>query len=291
MEDLRQLLYYEIPGLILLIYLLILFHPVLLADQIQFEFLGMGISEIFLGLVGLAAIIALPCGFLLYQLYSNIEHEKYYGKREGIRIVFQILQKDSSLEKELEWWEKHSAAERNEVLDAFFYGNKEKKELTSLLGRFQRFYHSRRVVGIYAPLVAAFIAAILTFLLPIFPVAPVFVLITIVISVLLCFLRFTWEYLDDLPLLQYCLVYFFVIGVPIFLVTIFLSYELNVFICGNLMRIFTIPFLILLISTMAILPTHRSGFLRRWIAELEINIILPDIEKIRCKIRTRSNID
>ena len=170
MDDLRQLLRYEIPGLITIIYFLMLSYPLLLEYGRWYNIDFKQFCKILPGLVIMVPIIALPIRFLLYQLYTTIEHENYLRNRRGIEVVDKILEKYSSpereypfLKREYTWWEENEdIAKRNEILDTVFY--MKKRDWTEVLARFESFYHSRRVIGIYSPIIAS-LATMLTAIL------------------------------------------------------------------------------------------------------------------------------
>jgi len=278
MDDLRQLLHYEVPGLIFIIYFLMLSYPIYLAPPGQFEIYHFHFDNILLGFAGFMVVLALPMGFLLYQLYSNLEHKNFFENRKGLDIVSQILEKDSSLEREYKWWSNHNEpAERNEILDAFFYGQVRERDLIDLLERFLRFYHSRRVVGVYAPLAATLVTAIAALFFSAFAGnfahIAVFSVIAIISLVFAYTLKFIWKTLDNMNWPWYCMFYTFIAGTPVFLISVFLVLQLNIPETAITIRVVVVSFLILAISLMAILPTRRNGVLRRWIDELEINIL------------------
>lgn len=153
MDDLRQLLRYEIPGLITIIYFLMLSYPILFEYADQLGLCLKQVSKALPGLLGAAAILALPLGFFIYQFYLFFEDEKFLKKRAGMKVVKQILDRYPA-PQERRWWEcpRMKYTRRNEVLDIIFY--KHEENLANVLERFINFYHSKRVIGIYVPLSA-----------------------------------------------------------------------------------------------------------------------------------------
>ena len=91
MDDLRQLLRYEIPGLVTILYFLMLSHPFLLDCARQYNICLDQILELSLELAGTILVLALPIGFLVYQLYTTVEHENFLRSREGIKLIKRTL--------------------------------------------------------------------------------------------------------------------------------------------------------------------------------------------------------
>jgi len=279
MDSLRQLIRYEIPGLLTIIYFLMLLYPVLIESSFFSCFEQF--SKSLPGVAAVAVILALPIGFLLYQFYTFVEHKNFLDNRIGMKVVPLILE---GFPDRKNWWccEDRDTAEKNEVLDiAFYMKNGDSTNLARILERFESFYHSRRVVGIYVPSVSSLmmmLAVISTeynatgfscrFLISIvllFPIICIFL-----------FLRKKWERIDKRR-------YYFFILILIVLFPIALTY-LSSIPRDMLYVIFCL--LIFIISLVAILPTVEKGFLRREIEEFETNILLArkeEISAIICK--------
>ena len=312
MDDLRQLLRYEIPGLITIIYFLMLSYPILFECANQSGIClkvieRCSIGNILLGLSAMAVALALPIGLIIYDLYTTFEYKKFLENRKGTQMISEVLErypflengfvesenKWSSLVKELEWWGDHDdPAERNEILDVGFYNEEKERNLVRILERFINFYHSRRVIGIYAPLVASlatiFLSVYLIHPLPkidfyLFPLSMISqhlrgvivfagnILILLVISILRknnrqCFLRFF---------------HWFVVIIAI-VITFPISWYLGYFF---------FPLIILIISLIIIRPTHKNGLLKKQIEELETNMLLLKRKEIIKIIRARRRFD
>jgi len=286
MDDLRQLLRYEIPGLITIIYFLMLSYPLLLEYGRSYNIDFKQFGKILPGLVIMVPIVALPIGFLLYQLYTTIEHENYLRNRRGIEVVTKILEKYSSPEREYpsleraqNWWEKNEdTVKRNEVLDTVFY--MKKREWTKVLERFESFYHSRRVIGMYSPIIAS-LATMLTAILLDFISRKFFLLIGVFLAfIVISKSKRLWKKIDKFNSVSYCVIYSLIIGTHMCCADykIALSeFRLGIFI-----------FLILVISLIMIVPTRKEGLLREGMDNLEENIILSEINEI-IKVINRKN--
>ena len=168
MEDIRQLLRYEIPGLLFIIYFLMLSYPVLV--EITFNCQEPSLISIIesidiIGLSGLAVVFGLPIGVLIYNLYLSCEYRSFMENRIGIRIIIPTILQRTYLYREREWWNCRcrTIPQRYEILDTGFYqGPEEKGGMKDLLERFINYYHSGRVIGLYVPLVASFFAFFLS---------------------------------------------------------------------------------------------------------------------------------
>ncbi|KYK36495.1 MAG: hypothetical protein AYK19_08465 [Theionarchaea archaeon DG-70-1] len=306
MDDLRQLLRYEIPGLITIIYFLMLSYPILpecanrfgiCFEQVVEECIA---GDILLGLSAIIVALALPIGFFLYQLYTTFDYKGFLEARKGIEnteknIVTQILQKYLSLEnkdidhkkewpflaKELKWWKNHRCpSERNEILDISFYYEKKEKDLADILERFITYYHSGRVIGIYAPLVASLATIFLfVYLFPqpstSFSQNEILVSIgnIIVFAVILILKKYKCQCFFDW--LDFCKFTAIIIIIGIIILSI------------PDLRFLFFPFIILAISLAIIKPTYENGLLKKQIDELETNILLLKREEISKIIRAK----
>jgi hypothetical protein len=152
MDDLRQLLRYEIPGLIAIIYFFLISHPILLSYTEEIGICIKQISESTLEITGSAVILALPLGSLLLMFYHAIEYGPLLKERIGLTEIKNILE-ENDLSDELEWCNKDKThARMNEIFDMISYNYEEK--LTNILERFLTYYHSGNVIKVYAPLSA-----------------------------------------------------------------------------------------------------------------------------------------
>jgi hypothetical protein len=91
MSDIRQFLRYEIPGYLLFIYTFLLILPLLNPSVIKSllpELLKISISGF---------IIAIPIGWLLYQIFSDYVIEKHYSKKSVKLIKKWIEEKNLKL--------------------------------------------------------------------------------------------------------------------------------------------------------------------------------------------------
>lgn len=136
MDELRQLLRYEIPGLITILYFLMFTYHILFCFEQVIKILIV------------APILALPIGFLLYQVYTTLEHKMFLENREGIRLIEQIFkEKDNKIRKK----RKKSDLANFEAISIIICHKKSAISASEVLGGFQNIYHSRRVIGYYIP--------------------------------------------------------------------------------------------------------------------------------------------
>jgi endonuclease YncB( thermonuclease family) len=154
MNDLRQLLRYEIPGILTIVYFLILSYP-FLSESAQID--SLQADNRLLGLTAILVTLALPLGFVVYSLYQTLEEEGFLKKRIGMNVVEQILDEHPAPD-EKKWWNSkcRKSAERNEILDIVFYGSRETNATgsTDILERLINFHHAGKVIGMYTPLSA-----------------------------------------------------------------------------------------------------------------------------------------
>ena len=154
MRDLEQLLRYEIPGFLIIVYFLIFSRDIIMRLLQENGICYEPAIKLLPALVALAALLALPLGYLVFSFYFSCEERIFLGKRAGVRrggIIEQIL-KDFPAPDESNWWEQHeNPAIRNEVLDIAFYSSDDKIEAAHILERFINFFHSARVIGMYVP--------------------------------------------------------------------------------------------------------------------------------------------
>ena len=154
MRDLEQLLRYEIPGFLIIVYSFIFSWDIIMRLLQENGICYERVIKLLPALVAVAALLALPLGYLAFSLYFTCEERIFLGKRAGIRregIVEQIL-RNYPAPDENKWWLQHeNPAMRNEVLDIAFYSSDNKIEAAHILERFINFYHSGRVIGMYVP--------------------------------------------------------------------------------------------------------------------------------------------
>lgn len=284
MDDLRQLLRYEIPGLITIMAFLSFSCPILLIRLDQTKIGISDIGKLLPGLTVMIAILALPIGVLLYQLYIFTERDNHLKCREGMNVVPRILRKytffrkeDILLTKAIEWWETHDhPAERNEILDVIFYVTKGENNVINLMERFQSFYHSRRVIGLYAPLVAALMTEIVKVFLLAFSFKFIFGVIIVSSFILVLKLECIWKYVDNLSWPLYCLSHYVIIGIPVAFILLTNTHLES----DEVLREIVLALLIPVISMILILPTRKNGSLRREMDELESNVLQTRKDKI-----------
>ncbi len=280
MDDLRQLLRYEIPGLTTLAYFLVLSYPLLikLGNNLKIDLAQFG--KMLPGLIIIVPIMALPIGFLLFQVYTTLEHENYLKNRDGIKAITRILEKYPCLETEKKWWEKNekNIARRNEILDTIFY--KGERDSAKLLERFESFYHSRRVIGIYSPIAASLAVVITAYF---FSVTSWYNLIMIgaifIFFILVSYWGPIWEKIDKSRKSLYIIPYSLIIGI-------------HVFGAGSKaglpqFRLIFLVSLIIIISWIMIIPTRKEGALRKTMDNFEENVVLSEINGIIGVIRNR----
>ena len=280
MRELEQLLRYEIPGFLIIVYFFIFSR-----DTIMRFLQGNGICyeqviELLPGLVALTALLALPLGYLAFSLYFLFEEEIFLGKRAGIRkegIVEQIL-RDYPAPAESEWWSEHKdPALRNEVLDIIFYSDNDKSEAPHILERFINFYHSGRVIGMYVPVFS--------------------IILHLFLASLACM---GFEYI-----LPRCIAAVILYGVYYCIITKGRIPEDRLYPIIGVLHIVVIPFilfiylknpiylfslLLLVIWLITITRTLDAKMLKRRIDELETNILLSRQREIVGAIRDRLNL-
>jgi hypothetical protein len=285
MEELKQLLRYEVPGLMTLVYFLLFLYFIIPSEAYQPEVLLVNVAKILPGLTAFTVVLALPVGVLLYQIYIFNERENFLENREGMKVIPGILERYAAETDEegkpknrpsfpaeaLRWWNNHEeTVERNEYLDMIFYSRKDEKDIIDTMERFQNFYHSKRVIGIYSPIVAALLAEIIAILVQSFSYRAVAAFIIILVFVFVSKSRSIWNYIDGQNWIWYCISYCFFIGVPIYSVLL-LNIQLNLQVTA---RITILSLFIFIISATLILPTRKNGSLRKEIDELERNVLL-----------------
>ena len=149
MRDLEQLLRYEIPGFLIILYFLAFSWDIIKRIGICYEVA----MKLLPALVAAAAILALPLGYLAFNLYFACEERTFSERRAGTReggIVRQVLERYPA-PAESNWWQRGDPSMRNEILDIIFYSSNDNSEAAHILERFITFYHSGRVIGMYAP--------------------------------------------------------------------------------------------------------------------------------------------
>lgn len=151
MEEIRKFLRYEIPGLITVIYFLLLSYPLLRAIADHWEIHFTRVIDILSELAIVLVVFAFFTGVLLYKLYIYFEEESFSEKREGINVISEILREDPSFAEELTWWETQERVRKNETLDIIFYKEKE----SSRLEKGFTLHHTHRIIGKWAPFAAA----------------------------------------------------------------------------------------------------------------------------------------
>ena len=298
MDELRQLLRYEIPGLITIIYSLMLSWQTIMELLSEYEIYLKQISKVLPSLVGATVVLALPFGCLVYTFYTALEDECFLRNRKGMVIVEKILEKyPNCTEKEKKWWKDKCWETKNETLDMIFY--KHKRKFGKILERFINFYHSGRVIGIYVPLSALILHSILVLCVCMNLGSLLWDIIknTLMISIITIGLLIVYfisrdikpknmklkniESNKELKNMNLSPRWFFYLGTAILyiVVIIFLYYSKN--------PIFILYFLILAISLITIPRTLEDGQLKIRINELETNMLLPRKQEIVETIRER----
>lgn len=158
MRDLEQLLRYEIPGLLIIVYFIMLSHE---NARVFAENYGICLEQVLRvipALLAAAAILALPLGYFAFIFYNFWEDKEFLKKRVGIReggTIEQILI-NYPAHTEHRWWEnQEDLAVKNEILDIVSYSSNDENRSVDTLERFIGFHHVRRVIGVYVPMTAA----------------------------------------------------------------------------------------------------------------------------------------
>ena len=260
MRDLEQLLRYEIPGFLIIVYFLIFSQDIIKGSGICY---GQMIKTL-PALVAVAAILALPLGYLAFNLYFIFEERLFLEKRVGIRrggIVEQILRDYQSLDGRNWWLEHENPAVRNEVLDIVFYSSNNKSEAAHILERFITFFHSGRVIGMYVPVfsiilhlfLASYVIKDSCYMLP------RFIVVVILYVVYYCIIH-----RGRIPEDRLCQIIIVVLIVVIlFILLLFLHNPIYLF-----------SLLLLIVWLITIPRTLEGGMLKKRIDELETNILL-----------------
>jgi hypothetical protein len=155
MTEMRQLLRYEIPGLLVFIYTLVWILPFLEADILTCIFLkghGLFVS---------CAVIALPLGWIIYQLYDAVYPRHY--KKESIKLLKRLLIIHSTL---CDIMEIKNATLYEELVNFFFVENVNGKKKDDLLRNYWDHHDARFVCGIFVPIISIFLIIFLFILLP-----------------------------------------------------------------------------------------------------------------------------
>lgn len=284
MNDLQQLLRYEIPGLITIMYFLMLSYSSLFEYAKSLGFSPKQIGEVLPGLFGVFAVLALPLGFLVYQIYIYFEDEKFLRKRAGMKVVKEILEKWPKSQEE-KWWSSRNHVERNEILDIIFY--KYEKELAKILERFINFYHSSRVVGIYVPLTALIFSLFFSIYREINKNACISGFTILFLLVSYCIANMDKRICRKLKRntsLCFYLQKSFCFHMGIFIVTVLILFIYS----KDLM--YLVFLLILTFSSVTVQPTFKDGSLKKRIDELETNILVQRKREIMETIRIRHGI-
>lgn len=149
MSEIRQLLRYEIPGLLVFIYTFIMIAPFIEKSALK-ELMEI-LPKLFIAL----AIIALPVGWLIYQLYeayfySRISKYNHYTKPSVL-----LLEEWSPEFISREFISREKIKNRVcEELENFFFFYEKNKKLKDNLIIYWNYYHARMTSGIFVPCVS-----------------------------------------------------------------------------------------------------------------------------------------
>ena len=286
MRDLEQLLRYEIPGFLIIVYFFIFSWDTVRESQLCYEL----VIKLLPALVALAALLALPLGYLAFSLYFSCEERIFLRKRAGIRrggIVEQIL-RDYPAPDESKWWLQHeNPAIRNEVLDIVFYSSDDKSEAAHVLERFINFYHSGRVIGMYVPLFSIILH--LSLASHVF-MGFEYIIPRCIVAVILYGGYYCIMIRCRIPGDRLCRI-FEVLPIVVIL-SILLIYLINPILPIYLQNpIYLFSLLLLFVWLITIPRTLEGGMLKRRIDELETNILLLRQREIVRAIRKRINLD
>ena len=287
MRDLEQLLRYEIPGFLIILYFLAFSW-----DMIKKIGICYGVAiKLLPGLVAAAAILALPLGYLAFNLYFACEERTFLARRAGTRedgVVRQILERYPA-PAESNWWQRGDPSMRNEVLDIIFYSSNDNSEAAHILERFITFYHSGRVIGMYAPV----LSIILHLILPLFLashtsmdlgyIIPRCIAVAILYGGYYCII--IWGRIPESRPSR--IIEILPIVVVLFILLINLINPILSLYFEN--PIYSFLLLLLVIWFISIPRTLEGGMLKRRIDELETNILLSRQQEIVKAIRRRLN--
>ena len=149
MEELRQLLRYEIPGLLVFAYSTIITLFFIKSSELRklVELVDV-LSKLFIVL----AIIALPVGWLLYQLYDICFYRLPYNHytKPSVRLLkgwaSEFIPREEINDKVCE------------ELENFFFSYKENEKLKDNLNIYWNYYHARWITGFFVPIVSAILS-------------------------------------------------------------------------------------------------------------------------------------
>ncbi|KYK38744.1 MAG: hypothetical protein AYK18_16735 [Theionarchaea archaeon DG-70] len=276
MRDLEQLLRYEIPGFLIIVYFLTLSKNILQESGICYQ----QVIKLLPALVAAAAVLALPLGYLAFSLYFSCEERVFLGKRAGIRrggIVEQIL-RNYPAPDENNWWLQHeNPTVRNEVLDIIFYSSIDKSEAVHVLERFITFYHSGRVIGMYVPI---FSIILHLFLASYAGIDFEYILSRFIVVVILYGVYYCIIIKGKIPEDRLCgIITALHIVVILFILLIYLNNPICLF-----------SLLLVVVWLITIPRTLEGGMLKRRIDELETNILLSKQREIVGAIGERLNL-
>jgi hypothetical protein len=276
MRDLEQLIRYEIPGFLIIVYFFLFSWDIIMELQEQKGVCYGQLVRVLPALVAAAAVLALSLGYLAFSFYFSCEEREFLKKRVGIRkkgIVERILE-DYPASAELKWWKKRKKkpSVRNEILDIVFYNSNNENESTHILERFINFYHSRRVIGVYVPVFAVilhlFFASYVNMDFKYFLSISA---VTIILYVI--YYKITLIKIPDSK-------FYFIIGISLIMVILFI---LNFYPIKSIYYLFFL-FIVWLIT---VPKTLENGMLKKRIDELEKNILLLRQREIVEAIRRR----
>jgi len=154
MSELRQFLRYEIPPLLIfldtsLIILCFIDLSKFLSRFGWIQVFYMDILKTLPGLSVIAALIALPLGWLLYQTYDAF-CRPHYGKR-SVKLVRELM-KDRPLPK---GFRANLESNHEEFIDALLFDdNKDNKSILYGLQSYWDQHDARYVVGYYVPVIS-----------------------------------------------------------------------------------------------------------------------------------------
>lgn len=184
--------------------------------------------------------------------------------REGIKLIKRTLEERDR--REVDRKENYARFEAISIVLC------SREEVSSkIFGSLQNVYHSRRVIGIYAPITASLATVVTVLLIHPFPQSSSFLIIGLVsvmlfaISILSLRLRRIWKYVNE-----HCIYHSIIVAIHLFI-------ALYAVLILTQMRTFLgfVSFLsIFFVSLMMIWPTCNKGLLRMEIDELERSILL-----------------
>lgn len=165
MRDLERLLRYEIPGLLIIVYFIVLSYENIKVFGENYGICYEQILRMIPALLAVGVVLALPLGYFAFIFYNFCEEEEFLRRRVGIReggIVEQILINNLAHTERRWWLRQEDPVVKNEILDIVFYGSNDGNESVPVLERFIDFYHSRKVIGVYVPIIAVILCLVFT---------------------------------------------------------------------------------------------------------------------------------